>query len=73
MKSEMDAMNMDERQRYCWLLANRATIPFIFAGWLAVIVWELSEGNTPWFMIGMIPVLALIRLIWYKFYVRKFG
>ena len=26
MKTEMDAMGMDERQRTCWLLANRLTL-----------------------------------------------
>ena len=73
MKSEMDLLRMDERQRYCWLMANRATIFAIGAAWLGIIGWELYHSRTPWFMIVMIPVLALFRLGAYLFYKRRKG
>lgn len=71
MKSEMDFLRMDERQRVCWLYANRAMIFIIGAIWLGIIGYELSQGRTPLFMIIMVPVLALVRLFIYLYYSRK--
>jgi hypothetical protein len=62
---------MDERQRVCWLYANRAMIFIIGAVWLGIIGWELSQGRTPLFMIVMVPVLALVRLFIYLYYSKK--
>jgi len=71
MKSEMDVLNLDERQRMGWLLANRATIFVIGLVWLCMIGWELVHSRTPYFMIVMVPVFALIRLFFYLYYTRK--
>jgi hypothetical protein len=70
MKNEMDLLGFDERQRLGWLMANRALIFIIGALWLGIIGWELYQQRTPYFMIIMIPVLALARLIFYKYYTR---
>jgi hypothetical protein len=71
MKSEMDLLRMDERQRLCWLFANRAMIFIIGAIWLCMIGYELLHGRTRWFMIAMVPVLALTRLIIYLYYSKR--
>ena len=71
MKSEMDVLGMDERQRLCWLYANRAMIFIIGAIWLGIIGYELAMGRMPLFMIVMVPVLALARLFIYLFYSKK--
>jgi hypothetical protein len=67
----MDAMRMDERQRWNWLLANRATLFIVGFCWLGLIAWEASHGRTPYFLIVMVPVFALIRLGFYQAYSRK--
>jgi len=71
MKSEMDAMGMDEHQRLCWLRANRLLVFIIGAVWLGMIGWELWHARTPLFLIAMVPILALTRLVIYKVYVRR--
>ena len=53
MKSEMDILKMDERQRQCWLLANRALIFIIGTLWLGMIGYELLQQNIPYFLIQM--------------------
>ncbi|MCK4460151.1 MAG: hypothetical protein KAW46_00010 [candidate division Zixibacteria bacterium] len=71
MRTEMDFMRMDEHQRICWLKANRILIFVIGVVWLGIIGWELLQNRVPVFMIVMVPVLALTRLVLYKFYVRR--
>jgi len=71
MKTEMDILRMDERQRLCWLLANRVTLFVVGIIWLGMIGWKLYHGLTPWFMIIAVPVFALIRLITYVIYSKK--
>lgn len=71
MKTEMDAMKMDERQRLCWYKANRALIFFIFIVWVFMIASEFNNGRIPYFLLIMIPVFALARFVFYKFYSRK--
>lgn len=70
MASEMDVMNMDERQRYSWLLANRFTLILVGISWLGMIIWELSKGRTPVFLISMIPVFAVVRFFSYQHFQR---
>ena len=71
MKNEMDSMRMDEHQRLCWLKANRVLVFIVGAVWIGMIAKELITGRVPVFMIVMVPVLALTRLVIYKFYVRR--
>ena len=71
MKSEMDVLRMDERQRLCWLYANRIMIFIIGAIWLGMIGYELLQHRTPLFLIIMVPVLALVRLFVYLYYSRR--
>jgi len=70
-KTEMDLVRMDERQRLCWLKANRVTIMIIGIVWLSIIGWELLQGRTPLFMMVMVPVFGLIRFLTYKHYVGR--
>jgi hypothetical protein len=62
MKSEMDLLHMDERQRLAWLMANRGTVMAVGATWIGMIVWELVQGRAPVFLIAMVPVFALVRV-----------
>jgi hypothetical protein len=71
MKNEMDILSLDERQRFGWLLANRALIFIVGILWLGIIGWELYHNRTPFFMIIMVPILALVRFIFYKYYTRS--
>lgn len=71
MKSEMDVLSMDERQRLCWLRANRVTLMIVGLVWLGLIGWELASGRSPWFFIAMVPVFAVIRLAAYKYLARQ--
>lgn len=73
MKTEMDALNMDERQRLHWLQANRATLFAVGATWVGMIGWELLHQRTPLFLIVMVPVFALLRFGLYRHYSRKNG
>ncbi|MBD3401370.1 hypothetical protein GF420_00625 [candidate division GN15 bacterium] len=70
MKNEMDLMGMDERQRWCWLMADRATLFVVGIVWLALILEQMLDDRTPWFMIVMVPVFALIRAAFYRAYCR---
>lgn len=71
MKNEFDIMKMDERQRLCWLYANRMMIFIIGTIWLCIIGYELLHGRTHWFMIIMVPVLALTRALIYFYYSKR--
>lgn len=70
MKSEMDLMRMDERQRLHWLRANRATLMFVGVVWLLMIAFELSEGRTPGFLLVMVPIFASVRFGFYYYHAR---
>lgn len=70
MKNEMDVMKMDERLEYAWLRANRATLMIVGGVWIGIIVWELVQERTPYFMILMVPVFAAIRFAFYRLYRR---
>jgi len=70
MKNEMDALRMDERQRNAWLMANRWTVIAVGLTWIGMIVWELSQGRTPLFMIAMVPVFALFRFALFLYHSR---
>ena len=47
MKSEMDLMRMDERQRFHWLRANRATLMFVGVVWLLMNAFDALGGDLP--------------------------
>jgi hypothetical protein len=66
----MDLLRMDERQRWHWLAANRATLMVVGVVWLLMIAFELSEGRTPIFLIAMVPVFAGLRFGFYWYYAR---
>jgi hypothetical protein len=68
MKNEMELMNMDERQRLAWFMANRGTVIAIGAVWIGMIAWELTHGRAPVFLMIMVPVFALLRAGLYYFY-----
>jgi len=70
-KTEMDAMNFDERQRYCWLAANRVTLMIVGLVWIGLIIRDLINQQPPWLMIAFIPVFALVRFIAYRIYLRR--
>ena len=70
MSSEMDALRMDERQRFAWLMANRGTVFAIGATWIGMIAWEIAQGRAPVFLIAMVPVFALVRFGLYLYYSR---
>ncbi|MCK5596038.1 MAG: hypothetical protein KAJ04_01205 [Candidatus Eisenbacteria sp.] len=70
MRSEMDLMRMDERQRLYWLRANRTTLMFVGVVWLLMIAFELSEGRTPGFLLVMVPIFAGIRFGFFYYYAR---
>ena len=71
MKTEMDVMNMDERQRSYWLSANRITLILVGLVWIGMIVWEIVQNRMPYFLIAMVPAFALIRFIFYQYYGRR--
>ena len=71
MKTEMDAMSMDERQRFCWLSANRITLIVVGLVWIGMIIVDIVQNRIPYFLIAMIPVFALIRFVSYHYYSRK--
>lgn len=51
MRNEMDLLNMDERQRLAWFMANRGTVIAVGAVWLGMIGWELTHGRVPAFLL----------------------
>ena len=69
-KSEMDILNMDERLKLAWLRANRITLICVGIAWIGIITWEFLQQRTPYFMIAMVPVFAIIRYITYLKIVR---
>jgi len=72
MKTEMDAMKMDERQRLNWLKANRATLMIVGLVWIGMVVFEaINDRRVPYFLILMVPVFGLIRLLAHKMYARR--
>jgi hypothetical protein len=70
MRSEMDVMRMDERQRLYWLLANRATLMLVGVVWLLMILFELLESRSAAFFIVMVPVFAAARFGFYFYFAR---
>jgi hypothetical protein len=62
---------LDERQRFAWLCANRATLFVVGATWLGMIAWQLAQDRLPLFLIVMVPVFATVRLGFYLYYVRR--
>lgn len=68
MKSEMDVLGLNEAGRVAWLRANRVALMFVGLVWLAMIAVEISRGRTPWFLIIMVPVIALVRYAAYRYY-----
>jgi hypothetical protein len=70
-KTEMDAMGMDERQRNAWLQANRLTLMLVGVTWLGMIAWELAHQRMPLFLILMVPVFAALRFGLYLVYARS--
>ena len=70
MKSEMDLMRMDERQRLHWFRANRATLMVVGVVWLLMIAFELSEQRTPGFLIVMVPIFAGIRFGFFYYFAK---
>jgi hypothetical protein len=66
----MDVLNMDERQKFAWLRANRITLICVGIVWIGIIAWEFLQERTPYFMIVMVPVFAIIRYIAYQKIVR---
>jgi hypothetical protein len=68
MTSEMDVLNMDERQRTSWLLANRVTLMVVGVIWLGMIAWDLAHARVPTFLIAMVPVIAVVRFVTYQYY-----
>jgi bacteriorhodopsin len=71
MKTEMDVLKMDERQRLYWLMANRVTLIIVGVVWIGMIGYELLQNRIPYFMIAMIPVFAAIRFFAFVHHSRK--
>ena len=71
MKKEMDFLKMSDLQRICWLKANRATLIAVGLVWIGMIAKEILYGNTPWFLIVMVPVFAFLRMGFYWYYKKK--
>lgn len=64
----MDVLGMGGAARLAWLRANRTTLMVVGVVWLAMIAAELVRGHTPWFLIAMVPVIALVRYAAYRYY-----
>ncbi len=73
MRTEMDALGMDERQREAWLRANRATLITVGLVWLGMIGWEVVHDRLPVFLIVMVPIFALVRLTAYLVFSKVQG
>jgi len=67
-KNEMELLNMDERQRLAWFVANRGTLMAVGAVWIGMIAWELTRGRVPVFLVCMVPAFALLRVGLYFYY-----
>jgi hypothetical protein len=66
MRSEIDVLKMDERQRDAWLRANRLTLMAVGVTWIGMILWELAHDRVPVFLILMVPVFAGLRFGLYR-------
>lgn len=65
-------MNMDERQKLYWLMANRVTLMIVGLVWIGMIVYEAAQNrDIPYFLIILVPIFALMRLAAYKYYARR--
>jgi len=72
MKNEMEVLNMDERQKLYWLMANRVTLMIVGLVWIGMIIYKAVYYHIiPYFLIIMVPVFGLIRFIVYKYYARR--
>ncbi len=72
MKTEMDVLKMDERQRLYWLMANRFTLIIVGLVWIGMIAYEgIRHSTIPYFLIVMVPVFGWIRFVAYKIYARR--
>jgi hypothetical protein len=72
MKNEMDVLKMDERQKLYWLMANRLTLMIVGLVWIGMIAYEAVQRQViPYFLIIMVPVLSLIRFLFYKYYAGR--
>ena len=56
--------------RSCTLLANRATLMIVGLTWLGMISWELTQQRQPLFLMAMVPVFALLRYGFFRYYTR---
>lgn len=70
MTTEMDLLDMDERQRLAWMKANRLTLMAVGLVWIGMIVDELAAGRTPVFLLAMIPAFAALRFALYLCFKR---
>ena len=68
MKTEMDLLDMDERERLRRLHANRATLILVGVCRLGMIAFELPRRHTPWFLVAMVPVFAATRFGLFAYY-----
>ncbi len=68
MKNEMEILKMDERQRLCWLLANRLTLIVVGLCWLGLTLYKLLHGEIPYFLMIMLPIFAIVRASAYFIY-----
>jgi lipopolysaccharide export LptBFGC system permease protein LptF len=71
MKTEMDILNMDDKQRMCWLLANRSTLIIVGIFWIGMIASEFAQGRIPVFLTVMVPVFAAVRFGLYLYYKKR--
>jgi hypothetical protein len=68
MKNEMDCLGTNEEQNQAWLNANQITLFAVGMVWIGMIVSRLITGDTPWFLIAMVPAFALLHLGTYVAY-----
>ncbi|MBN1551711.1 hypothetical protein JW979_09585 [bacterium] len=71
MKNEMDLLKFDETKRQCWLKANRMTLIMVGIVWLSMIGYQMLHSATPYFLIVMVPIFAVIRWLFYEYYKRS--
>ena len=71
--TEMDLMQMDERQRLAWLQANRLTLFAVGITWIGMIAWEFAHQRTPAFLMIMVPAFAALRFFVYLYHARVKG
>ncbi len=72
MKNEMNVMQMDERQRLYWMMANRFTLIIVGLVWVGMICYDaLYYHQVSYFLIVMVPVFAVVRFLAYKVYAHR--